>query len=293
VKWIFSALVAFSLPVIPAQATTTNPKNENIFQITRVRETKQQTEGGGSSSSFDRDSIVQRIIGQRESGLELVYDLPDSATSLDRRRVWQFPARVLKPSLGPLQLLNGPELEIRVDKWLKWGKMKRAACGKWVFTWNAFRIECDPQSVLQAVASFEFGIDELREGEPFHFPGALGAAPLQQTSDGSTFTVTLQVDPEAVKKEEAESDIVVAEIMKKPLTFDAALRARSSERISGTISITFNRNASGEIWRRTMVKRIEVTNFDEQTESRTVSETLERRPISAQEIDAEEALMHQ
>src|SRR6185312_8972559 len=90
------------------------------------------------------------------------------------RRNWQFPARVFQPFGGPAQLLNGPELEARVDGWLKAAGWSRTACGHWIFTWDAFRIECDPQSVIKTVQSFDLRSADLREGAPYEEAEARG-----------------------------------------------------------------------------------------------------------------------
>ena len=111
----------------------------DTFEITRVRDSSSQAGEASSGSSHDKDTIVERIEALRPDGVEVLVDLPQGATANERRQAWQFPARVFKPTEGPRQLLNGPELEKRVDAWLRWGKMTREACGHWFFTWNAFR----------------------------------------------------------------------------------------------------------------------------------------------------------
>ena len=78
----------------------------------------------------------------------------------------------------------------------------------------------------------------------------------------------------------AESDVVVGEIMDKPVSLDAALRERAREIVSGTISVTFETDPAGNVRRRTKVTKLDIKGPDGRSETRTVTETLERRLIS-------------
>jgi hypothetical protein len=114
-------VAALLLPAIVARSGTSPPAPHvgDTYEITMTRESAQQGSNGSSGSSHDNDAIIERVIGLRADGLELEYDLPKDSTADDRASNWQFPARVFKPFHGPAQLLNGPELENRVDSWLK------------------------------------------------------------------------------------------------------------------------------------------------------------------------------
>jgi len=87
----------------------------------------------------------------------------------------------------------------------------------------------------------------------------------------------MPVDPDAVRRARAESDVVVGEIMNKPVSLDAALRERAMEIISGTISVAFETDPAGNVRRRTKVAKL---GPDGRSETQTVTATLERRLIS-------------
>jgi hypothetical protein len=247
------------------------------YAIRIARESSEEGSNGSSGSSSDRDTIIERVIAVRADGLELEYDLPKELTREERASSWQFPARVFKPSHGPLQLLNGPELRRRVDEWLKNSKIPRAACGHWIFTWNAFQIECDPQSVIKTLELIDLS---LRDGAVYHDDKA--RTPAQLIRKGAlTLAAELEVDPNAVRRDRAQSDVIVGEIMKKPVTLDTALRKREKGVVSGTISVTIDEDAAGNPWRRTKVTKVrtKAPNGDVQTE--IVTETIERRPLSS------------
>jgi len=259
------------------------PKVGEEYEISKRYETSQQTSDGSSGSSRGRDTILERVIGVREGGLELEYDLPKNATAEDRARSWQFPVRVFRPINGSMQLLNRPELEARVEGWLKAAGWTRAVCGRWIFTWNAFRIECDPQSVIKTVEAFDLRSADLREGAPYQETEARGPGTLTRKAagpNGATFAVVMEIDPDAVRRARADSDVAVGEIVRKPVTLDAALRERAKESVSGTISVTFDTDSAGNVRWRTKVTKVETKGPDGRSERQTVTETVERRAVS-------------
>ena len=267
----------------PAQAPTAAAKAGEEYEISRRYETSSRTTDGSSGSSSGQDVIVERVIAVRGDGLELEYDLPKTATAERRAREWKFPLRIFKPWNGTTQLLNRPELEARIDRWLKAAKWDRSACGRWIFTWNAFRIECDPQAAIGTVEGFDLRIADVREGAPYKVPGARAPATLARKAsgpDGTSFTVSLEVDPEAVRRARAESDVMAGEIMRTPVTLEASLRERAKESITGTITVTLDADAGGNVWRRTTVTRLTTRRPDGVVESATATETVERPPVS-------------
>lgn len=273
-----AAALVLPATIARAAALPLAPQVGDTYEITLTRDS-----AGSSGSSHDKDVLIERVVDLRADGMELEYDLPKAATAEERAGNWQFPARVFKPFDGPAQLLNIPELEARVDGWLKAAGWPRTVCGHWILTWNAFRIECDPQSVIKAVQAFDLRSADLREGAPYREPEALGSGNLARKPagpDGAIFAVELPVDPDAVRRARAESDVVVGEIMKKPVSLDAALLERAKEMVTGTISVTFVTDPAGDLRRRTKVTKLDIRRPDGRSETETVTETLERRLIS-------------
>lgn len=252
------------------------------YEISKRYETSQESGGGSSGSSRGQDAILERVIAVRDGGFELEYDLPKGATAEDRARNWQFPARVLKPQDGSMQLLSPAELEVRVEGWLKAAGWTREVCGRWIFTWTAFRIDCDPQSVLKALEAFDLRSAALQDGAVYQDAQGLAPATLVRTATGpkgATFTVTLEIDPDAVRRVRAESDVVVGEIMRKPVTFEAALLQQANVRVSGTITVTLEADSAGQLKRRTRVTNTVTTGPDGKSEKETATETVERRLV--------------
>jgi hypothetical protein len=259
-----------------------SPQVGDTYEITRLKDTAQHGSNGSSGNSHDKDTIIERVIGVRQDGLELEYDLPAATTAEERANNWQFPFRIFKPSGAPMQLLNAPELETRVDSWLKAAGWSRAVCGHWTFTWNAFLIECDPQSVIKTVQAYDLRSVDLHDGASYQEPDTDGISTLAKKAgpDGFIYTTEMPIDPDAVRHARAESDVALAEIMKRPISLDAALQERAKDNISGTVSVVFETDPAGNARRRTRVTKLEITEPDGRTETDVTTETLERRLIS-------------
>lgn len=263
-----------------ALPSRTAPEVGDLHEIVVSYETAQAGSDGSSGSSRGRQAVLERVITADESGLEMEFDLTSDATAEDRALVWKFPARILQRSNGALELLNGEELEERVDRWLAAADMTREMCGRWIFTWNAFRIECDPASVIDDIEGFNLLAADLRPGAAYQHPGALGSGTLSRTSegpDGSSYAVTLEADAEAVRRARAEADVVVGDIMQAPVTLETALGERSKDVVSGTVEITFDVDAQGDPIRRTVVTTLRTVKPDGVWETDRQTEVVERR----------------
>ena len=224
------------------------------------------------------------MIRWREDGVEVEFDLPTGATAEDRTRSWQYPARVLRPRQGPLRLLNAPELDARLTTWLERARWTRAMCGRWIFTWNAFKIECDPQSVLETLAIIDLAAITLVDGAPYSDPAGQATETLRRETGpgpGTIFTAQVAIDPEKALRGHAESEAAVAEIMGNSPELRAARAARAARRITGTIRVRFETDAAGHILRRIRMIEMDTERASGNRERRTVTETIERRPVSA------------
>lgn len=280
-KRLSALLLAISLQALDASAETLARDRVGDTYETRLESVTETTGEGSSGRSHDVTTLVERVIALRDDGVELEFDLPEEASAEDRARTWQLPARVLKPAVGPFRLLNGSELEERVQIWLALGGLTNEACGRWMFTWTAFKIECDPQSVLETLAPFDLRPSDLRDGSLHRDPGAREPQALRmesQSPDGATYVVELEVDPDAVRQARAETDVVVAQIVgQEPLTIEAAVEVWAPKPISGRITTTFETDTIGRVVRRTRVTEIQVTTENGTQEHQTTTETAERR----------------
>lgn len=282
------AAAALMLTLTVSAQSLPAPQTGETYEIRRSYQTASETTDGSSASSSGHTAIIERVLGLHGDSVELEYDLPASASADDRAREWQFPARVLKPANGPAQLRNRPEIEARIEAWLKAANMTRADCGRLIFTWNLFRIECDPESVLATIEGYDLRSIALREGAPYRETIAREPGTLARSAsgpDGATFTVTLQIDPDAVRKGRAEADVVTGQITGKQVTLETARLKRAQEQVSGTFSIRFETDSTGSVQRRTTITKLETRRADGVKERETRTETTERRRIAPGEND--------
>lgn len=245
--------------------------------VIRTMSTASQGSDGSRSDATHRDALLERVLAVQPDGLELEYDLPPDATPAERERTWQLPVRVLRPADGPARLLNRADLDQRLAAWLARAGLTRAACGHWLFTWTAIRIECDPQSAVDLVASFDLRQPALRPGALIRdreaaAPGTLSVAV------GGGLMARLMIDPGRIRRSQAEADVAAAEIGRKPLALADALRARAGELVAGTVTVTFQTDTGGAVRRRTRL--VELSTGSGATARRTTStETVERRAV--------------
>jgi hypothetical protein len=254
----------------------------DVYEIRWQSDWSQNSSGGSSGESHSRNMLVERVIAVHDAGVEVELDLPEETPAEDRAGAWQYPARILRPADGELQLLNRAELEQRVDRWLQAAEWPREVCGRWIFTWNAFRIECDPQMVLDTLAHLDRWPADLREGAEYQEEGVLGAAVLRRDAAGSdsiVFVARAEADPEAVRRQRAAADAVTLEIMGESSELHSEIEARSAERISGTIDFTFETESDGRVRRRVKVTELQIEGTDGERETQTVTETVERRLV--------------
>lgn len=251
-SFAFLGLLLISAPVL-SQAM----KSGDHFRLQLQRHSEDRDAGNGvQSSSDDTDTLTQRVVSVASNEIEVEFDLPAAATARDRLVGWQFPARVRYGPDGSKTLLNTTELAKRRDAFLQASKLDQSACGHWIFTWNAFKIECDPQSAIGIIEAFEIQPDLLADGAPFAMKGAAGSAAMTCVPvkpAGKKCSVLLDLDADEVRRELADTDIVTGEILGKPVTPDVAAKRHAATQISGTIDVTFEADAGGLVWKRTTV----------------------------------------
>ena len=262
----------------PAQGGTVDTVEPGIrFELRQSYETKDMRGDFESGSSHGHSTMIEQVIALRDGGIELVYDEVDASN----RRQWQFPIRVFKPANGAFVLLNAAELEARVDPWLAKANWTREICAQWIFTWNAFKIDCDPQSALELVNGYSLWQDNLRAEAPFQTEGLKGAPPLKlerSDANGSVYVVTGSLDPDQLKLKKAETAVIVARISGEVITQEKALESLVNVEISGTMTVRFVVTSAGLVMKR--IDQTEVrTTEDGEVEVSIATTTLERKRL--------------
>ena len=282
--WLWTLLPALFLQTLPAPVEESVPRSRvgDVYEI-RWESVSSFNSGGSEGNSSSRAAYVERVISVSEAGAVLEFDLPPDTSEEDRARIWQFPVRVLRPPGGPLELLNRVELEERVSRWLARARWTREVCDRWIFTWTEIKIECDPQSVIETITAIDLMAVELGDGVEYREAFARAPGILRRETRGSgtaPFVVDLEVDPEAARRQRAEADAVVREIMGDSAELRAEQERRSADRISGTIRVAFETDAQGDARQRTRVTELRIEGRNGQLETRTTTETVTRRLLS-------------
>jgi len=270
-----------SLPVTVLAQASAAPTSET-YAITQSYRTFEEASDGSSGSSSGSDALLERVIARRVDGVELEYDLPMEAAPDDRARNWQFPARVLRRGGGQMQLLNTGQLEDRLAAWLKAANWDRSVSGRLIVTWNAFRIECDPQSIVEQLEEIDLSSQDLSDGALYVDVYARGAGRLTREEGnpgGTTFSAIIDVDPDKVRLGRAETDVAVGELMQDTTSLEIALRERSEEQISRSISVVWETDNAGVARKRTKTTAIETIRSDGTVETRTAVEVVERQRV--------------
>lgn len=271
-------VLVLSLASLAAAASEPDSDQGTLLQM--AYKTEDHSSSGSTGSSQGKSALLERKIGRNALGVEYEYDLPSSATAQERERQWQLPARILKLPDGSLQLLNAPALEARLDLWLAKAKWSRDVCGQWIFTWNAFKIDCDPQSILATVAGFKVNLPNIKAGSLFAEKGTLQAMPLRQaerSERGPALTVTLQLDPEDLRRQAAQTNVAVSQITGKPVTYDIAIAAQNKKAFSGTITVTFDMDESDQVWKTTRESIVRTEEPDGSWSEHRAEEVVERK----------------
>ncbi|MEM9725147.1 MAG: hypothetical protein AAF909_06775 [Pseudomonadota bacterium] len=160
-------------------------KPGDVYEL-RLRRGARAASDGSSGSSRRGAVLLERVIAVGSKGVVLRLEPPTPRRAAPRPQDWRFPVEVLKRPDGGLELLNEADLEARIGEWLVQANLDRSAGGQWVFTWNVFKIECEPRSVLETLRPFDLRLPagELTEGFALEEPGALGPARPQPERGG-------------------------------------------------------------------------------------------------------------
>ncbi|WP_284126477.1 hypothetical protein [Parerythrobacter aestuarii] len=252
-----------------------------FLKLSHEEESRDSKGSGGSTRG--RDDLVEKIIEITDDGRIVEYDLPLEPGEERKPLNWQFPARFLIDAKGEARLLNADDLAERNAAWRELAGIEESACGSYYFTWNAFKIECDPQSVLAIVDRYNLRFGPLEEGLELPYPDTLGAATLRDCTEDSgqiTFCATYNLDPEAVRQSRIETDKIVAQIVGEEAARRTA-KDRTKEQIEGTLQIRLSIDGDGHVWKRVVTTDVKTMKEDGEVGTSTSREELTRTLIEA------------
>lgn len=250
--WVIALAVALAAPAHATGWLARSAAGESKV-IERSYKNASRSSDGGTSSSNGRTRVFERVVSVFDGAAVIEYDLPPEAGEAERSREWQLPVRLKIDQHGTRSLVNEAELGARLDRWLLRANWTKEVCGKWIFTWNAFYIDCDPQSAIEVSETFGLRFIEVAEGTLVEDPSAAGPAILRR--EGDLLVAKLTIDPAVIAAEKAKADVAVAQIVGDEKSEEAALAARRKETVSGTVTLRFRTSADGGvIWRERVLE---------------------------------------
>jgi hypothetical protein len=258
----------------------------DTYDIRLRYQTRSESSDSSSSSSQGGYHIVERVIAVRDDGIELEFDFPSDATEQERAREWMFPARLLRRPSGEFELLNAAEMEQRIDAWLTLGGLTREACGQWYFTWNAFKVECDPHSVIATLEPYDLRPD-VGNGVLYEIPGAVGPAVLRldrQDEDGSLYSGTAELDAEVIHSERLEADAILEQMLARAgdnAAIDHEFDLPAIVQVEGALSLAIETDVTGRVIERRITTEVETINSEGVIEQATRTTILSRELIAA------------
>lgn len=253
-----------------------------ILELEYETATERHGELGGSSSSGGRQAIVERVLAATPRGVEIEYSIPDDPEDVRGNGMWMFPARIRVASDGGKSVLNSDELNSRVDQWLALGEWTRDECGQWHFTWTAHQVRCDIEAVIDSVETFGMRPGYVAEGELIALPGAVRPAPLRRAGTRGERAILVgdaPVDSEELRRQTAETAVVVSGLMGEAKTIDEAMTELAEFNATGTIKVELEVDKDGLVWRREDTTEITVTGLESGDETRHARQTVTRSAI--------------
>lgn len=269
------------LPVsTPTASAQTLQQPGDTTRITVRYETETESDGS-SSSSRGSFHYFERVLAVTDAGAEIEFSIPPDAEE-SQRADWQFPVRILFQPSGDALITNREELIARRDQFLEDAGMTEEACGSWIFTWNAFKIECELDDIVDQVSILRLQPQELAEGTMISSRSGQGSAPLSFVGSDETksvYSAEFPVDPEIVRLSAAQSDVASGEIMGQPITLEEALALREHDQISGTIAVYLQTDPTGVVNTRVETSDIEYVEAGEDAEYRHSVWGVRREPL--------------
>ena len=258
-RYFYGSLLIFLFLafVLPAEAQAPEVGSETLIKLSRETASEGET---GSGSSRSRNALVEVVLGKTESAVELEYRLPPGSEGRAGPTEWMFPVRIRKSSDDQTEVLNRTELLARRDAWLEKAPQFRALCGKSVFTWTVVHIHCEVDDVLRIVAAFDLWVWDVSPERMWQEPGTTAPQSLtlvENGPNGQRYEVAFNLDPEALRRADAEVEISVAMMTGKPTpTLEDALSELANVAYSGSLVLSFQTDAFGTLIERTWLQEI-------------------------------------
>ena len=268
----------------PTEVPWSSEIEGSVFEV-QVEYQNKSSGDGTTGSSSGRNTLTERIIEVDSKEIIVEYDYaPRPRRYVDEQPnliEWEFPATISLKHSDDITLQNIEEITARNTEWREAAGIPNEACGLWYFTWNAFKVECDPNTVIQSLEAFILFDDEIHEGQEIKEFGTLKTGIIKLVSSSPlTFQAEFEFDPEVIRESRAEQDVIVAQMMQREtISLENALEGRATEQISGNLTATWELDDRGRVIKRTRNSNITIElengEIEKLSQKQTTTRTLQ------------------
>lgn len=257
-------------------------KGPETFEIAIRYETR--SEGSGMSGSSRGGYLYREQIFASEGACRLRrFDVIDDPESPRPLALWEMPVEVRECEGQPAEIANREAMLERLNAFLSAAELPREACGRHYFTWNVFRIECDPDFALETVKRIDLGSLTIEDGAPFfvHDTGTRVKLKLVESRDQGLrrFIGSGAIDPKTLREQTAKTIMVVAEVSGEEVSHEGAMAQIAEHRFSGEVSVTIVEDPVEERITLTVISETAETDAEGQTETRWREEITTREKV--------------
>ena len=211
------------------------------YSILVSYETQTESENS-SSSSRGRTLYSEQIISDSGDCSIKRFDIVDEERRERPLAEWQWPVEVENCGNGDRKILNLPAMEARLSSFLAAAEVPQDKCGRYYFTWNVFKVECDPQAILSNIETIDLGSLTLVEGAEYVRSGTPDSTLLRKVTaeDGKTkLKAVFAIDPSQFREETAQSQVIVQELTGEAISYEEALAEAQVIEVAGSTTIEF------------------------------------------------------
>ncbi len=236
-RLLFAAALLWCAAATPAQAAD----GAEQYEI-RIRY-QTTSEGEGSSGSSSGGNLYREDVYPAEGECRTRrFDVVDDPERKRPLGVWEMPVEVRDCAGQARVIANREAMVARRDAYLAAAKIPRESCGRYYFSWNVFKIECDPDAILETVAGIDLGSIRLEDGAVFTLPDTDTSVTLTVVPDAPAgqriFKGRRTIDPEMLREGAIETIMVVAEVRGKVVTREEAMAQIAAHQFSGEAEVT-------------------------------------------------------
>lgn len=243
-------------------------------------------EGGDSSGSSRGGNAYREEVRTDAEGCRIrIFDIDDADGPKRPLAAWQMPIVLRECPGAAVVIANRDEMLARRDAFLAAMNVTAEVCGSHYFTWNVFRIECDPDESLARLADFDLVSVRLEDGAEYALPGTGTSVTLRRQADGLpgqlVFAGCAVVDPDYMRENAAETIRVVAEVSGEKVTKDEAIAQIAGHQFSGKRTITFVAEPGAGLITATQTGEMREIDADGAIETRKIEVVTTRQRVEA------------